>query len=94
MRFIGPETVTDAFGPKAIRPAASAQLGDDPLRPVDLVGRGRERLAERAGNSSTEAESAGMAVYAHELSHNLASRTTTTTRSRRRRSGRPAACGT
>ena len=42
------DTVTDAFGPKAYRPAAPArQLGDDPLHPVDLVGRGRERLAER-----------------------------------------------
>ena len=39
---------------------------------MDVVGRGHQRVAERAGtNSSTEAESAGMAVYAHELSHNL-----------------------
>ena len=47
MRFTGPETVSDAFGPKAIDPLHARATGHDPVHPVDLVGRGREHLAER-----------------------------------------------
>ena len=42
-------TVTDAFGPKAYDPTQAGQLGADALRPVVLVGRRDEHLAERAG---------------------------------------------
>ena len=83
MRFTGPETVTDAFGPKAIDPLhARGNWATTRYIPWTSWAAAANIWPSAAGNSSTEAESSGMAVYAHELSHNLASRTTTTTRSR------------
>ena len=72
MRFANQDAVTDPFGPKAIDPLhprgnwarrATSRGPHGPRRPTSGRARG--------GTSSTEAESAGMAVYAHELSHNL-----------------------
>ncbi len=73
MRFTGPEAVTDPFGPKPIDPLhARGNWSATRLHPVDLVGGGVEHLAERRqGTVSSEAETSGMAVFAHELSHNL-----------------------
>ena len=49
----------------------SPELGPDPLHPVDLVAIRGHDLAERVGTNSIEGEGSGMAVYAHELTHNL-----------------------
>ena len=72
MRFTDRDAVTDEFGPKHI----------DPLHPLGNWATTRyipwtawaaaaNVWPSAGGDSSTEAESAGMAVYAHELSHNL-----------------------
>ena len=45
------------------------QTGADALCPVDVLARGLEPLAERGGGTSTQAESSGQSVYAHEFSH-------------------------
>ena len=82
--------------PEAHRPAAPArQLGLDALHPVDLVGRGRQRVAERVGQQLDRGRVRRHGrVRARALAQPRASRTTTTTRSRPRTSGPRAACGT
>ncbi len=48
MRFTSPDTVTRRVRPQEHQSAACArQLGLDALHPVDVMGRGRQRLAER-----------------------------------------------
>jgi M6 family metalloprotease-like protein len=71
MRFTGKEAVTDPFGPKAINPLMPDNWGD--TRYVDWTAwaSAANVWPSASRNSSTEAESSGMATYAHELSHNL-----------------------
>ncbi len=87
--------MTDPFGPKAIDPLHAGQLGHDPLRAVDVVGSGQQHLAvARRASVSTEAESSGMAVFAHELSHNLSLPDNYDNPFACRQRAPPAACGT
>ncbi|WP_053225748.1 M6 family metalloprotease domain-containing protein [Solirubrobacter soli] len=72
MRFTGPEAVTDPFGPKHINPLhARGNWATTRYIPWTSWAAAANVWPSASGNSSTEAESAGMAVYAHELSHNL-----------------------
>ena len=72
MKFKTQDDVTDAFGPQGLRRSDADQLG---VRPATCRGpRGRRRSTiwpNASGNTSIEAESSGMATYAHELTHNL-----------------------
>ena len=71
MRFTSPETVTDAFGPKAYSPLHTKNWATTRYVPWTSWAAASNVWPSASGTSSTEAESAGMAVYAHELSHNL-----------------------
>ncbi|HET6550190.1 MAG TPA: M6 family metalloprotease domain-containing protein [Solirubrobacter sp.] len=72
MRFTGPEAVTDEFGPKHIDPLhARGNWASTRYIPWTSWAAANTVWPSAGRNSSTEAESAGMAVYAHELSHNL-----------------------
>jgi M6 family metalloprotease-like protein len=71
MRFTSPETVTDAFGPKAYSPLHTKNWATTRYVPWTSWAAAANVWPSASGTSSTEAESAGMAVYAHELSHNL-----------------------
>ena len=72
MRFTGPETVTDAFGPKHIDPLHQrGNWATTRYVPWTSWAAATNIWPSAGGNNSTEAESSGMAVYAHELSHNL-----------------------
>jgi M6 family metalloprotease-like protein len=72
MRFTGPEAVTDEFGPKHINPLhPRGNWASTRYVPWTSWAAANNVWPSASGNSSTEAESAGMAVYAHELSHNL-----------------------
>ena len=72
MRFTSQDTVTDAFGPKAIDPLhPRGNWASTRYIPWTSWAAAANVWPSAGGNSSTEAESAGMAVYAHELSHNL-----------------------
>ena len=96
MRFINQDTVTDAFGPKHINPLhPRGNWASTRYIPWTSWAAAANVWPSASGNSSTEAESAGMAVYAHELSHNLGIPDNYNNPFRRRRtSGRRAACGT
>ena len=64
--------MTDAFGPKHIDPLhPRGNWATTRYIPWTSWAAAANVWPSAGGNSSTEAESAGMAVYAHELSHNL-----------------------
>ncbi len=66
------DAVTDAFGPKHIDPLhPRGNWAKTRYIPWSSWAAAANVWPSAGGNSSTEAESAGMAVYAHELSHNL-----------------------
>src|SRR3954452_11717588 len=72
MRFKDQNSVTDAFGPKHINPLhPRGNWASTRYIPWTSCAAAANVWPPAAGTSSTEAESAGMAVYAHELSHNL-----------------------
>ena len=72
MRFIDQNAVTDAFGPKHINPLhPRGNWASTRYIPWTSWAAAANVWPSASGTSSTEAESAGMAVYAHELSHNL-----------------------
>ena len=66
---------TQTTRPRRVGPAQSRgppELGPDPLHPVDVVAVRRDRSGRaRRATNSIEGEGSGMAVYAHELTHNL-----------------------
>ena len=70
MQFTAERPVPDEFGPP--NPEITKNWAADPLHPVDLMAvRGDRSGRARSGNNSIEGEGSGMAVYAHELTHNL-----------------------
>ncbi len=72
MRFANQDAVTDPFGPKAIDPLhPRGNWASTRYIPWTSWAAAANVWPSAQGTSSTEAESAGMAVYAHELSHNL-----------------------
>ena len=72
MRFTGPDAVTDPFGPKHIDPLhPRGNWASTRYIPWTSWAAAANVWPSASGNSSTEAESAGMSTYAHELSHNL-----------------------
>jgi M6 family metalloprotease-like protein len=72
MRFPNQDAVTDPFGPKHINPLhPRGNWATTRYIPWTSWASAANVWPAAGGNSSTEAESAGMAVYAHELSHNL-----------------------
>ena len=72
MRFTGPDAVTDAFGPKAIDPLhATGNWATTRYVPWTSWAAAANIWPSASGTVSTEAETSGMAVFAHELSHNL-----------------------
>jgi M6 family metalloprotease-like protein len=72
MRFTGPETVSDAFGPKHIDPLhPRGNWASTRYIPWTSWAAASNIWPSASGGDSTEAESSGMAVFAHELSHNL-----------------------
>jgi M6 family metalloprotease-like protein len=72
MRFANQDAVTDPFGPKAIDPLhPRGNWASTRYIPWTSWAAAANVWPSASGTSSTEAESAGMAVYAHELSHNL-----------------------
>ncbi|RKQ93170.1 M6 family metalloprotease-like protein [Solirubrobacter pauli] len=72
MRFTAPETVTDAFGPKLFDPThPRGNWAKTRYVPWTSWASASTIWPSASGSSSTEAESSGMGVYAHELSHNL-----------------------
>ena len=72
MRFANQNAVTDPFGPKAIDPLhPRGNWASTRYIPWTSWAAAANVWPSASGTSSTEAESAGMAVYAHELSHNL-----------------------
>ncbi|MBE2317594.1 immune inhibitor A [Solirubrobacter sp. CPCC 204708] len=72
MRFTGPEAVTDPFGPKHIDPLhARGNWASTRYIPWTSWAAASNIWPSANQNVSTEAESSGMAVFAHELSHNL-----------------------
>ncbi len=66
------DTVSDAFGPKAYDPTKLVNWAPTRYVPWSSWAVATNIWPNASGNNSTEAESSGMAVYAHELSHNLA----------------------
>ncbi len=70
MKFDTMDDVPDAFGPKAFDPL---QTNWAPTRyvPWSSWASSSTIWPNASGNTSIEAESSGMATYAHELSHNL-----------------------
>jgi M6 family metalloprotease-like protein len=71
MKFVSRETVSDAFGPKAYDPTKTVNWAPTRYVPWSSWAVATNIWPNAQGNNSTEAESSGMAVYAHELSHNL-----------------------
>ncbi|MDA0173474.1 M6 family metalloprotease domain-containing protein [Solirubrobacter taibaiensis] len=72
MRFTSQDTVSDAFGPKAIDPLhAKGNWATTRYIPWTSWAAAANIWPSASGTVSTEAESSGMAVFAHELSHNL-----------------------
>ncbi|MDA0166202.1 M6 family metalloprotease domain-containing protein [Solirubrobacter ginsenosidimutans] len=71
MKFLSQDTVTDAFGPKAYDPTKTVNWAPTRYVPWSSWAVATNIWPNASGNTSTEAESSGMAVYAHELSHNL-----------------------
>ncbi|HWK25241.1 MAG TPA: M6 family metalloprotease domain-containing protein [Solirubrobacter sp.] len=71
MKFTSRDTVSDAFGPKAYDPAKTVNWAPTRYVPWSSWAVATNIWPNASGNNSTEAESSGMAVYAHELSHNL-----------------------
>jgi M6 family metalloprotease-like protein len=72
MRFANQDAVTDPFGPKHINPLhPRGNWASTRYIPWTSWAAAANVWPSAQGTSSTEAESAGMAVYAHELSHNL-----------------------
>ena len=93
MKFTGgpgaTDTVPDAFGPP--NPEIPQNWAGTRYIPWTSWQSAATIWPNASGNNSIEGEGSGMAVYAHELSHNLGLPTTTTTRTPRRSSGpRPA----
>lgn len=70
MKFLNRESVTDPFGPKQYDPTLPNW---NDTRYVDWTSwaASANMWPNASGNNSIEAESSGMSVYAHELSHNL-----------------------
>jgi M6 family metalloprotease-like protein len=72
MRFANQDAVTDPFGPKHINPLhPRGNWATTRYIPWTSWAAAANVWPAAGGTSSTEAESSGMAVYAHELSHNL-----------------------
>jgi M6 family metalloprotease-like protein len=72
MRFTSPETVSDPFGPKHIDPLhPRGNWATTRYIPWTSWAAASNIWPSATGTVSTEAESSGMAVFAHELSHNL-----------------------
>ena len=71
MKFLSQDTVSDAFGPKAYDPTKTVNWAPTRYVPWSSWAVATNIWPNAQGNNSTEAESSGMAVYAHELSHNL-----------------------
>src|SRR3954466_2523611 len=71
MKFLSQDTVSDAFGPKAYDPSKTVNWAPTRYVPWSSWAVATNIWPNASGNNSTEAESSGMAVYAHELSHNL-----------------------
>ena len=71
MKFLSQDTVSDAFGPKAYDPTKTVNWAPTRYVPWSSWAVATNIWPNASGNNSTEAESSGMAVYAHELSHNL-----------------------
>ena len=73
MRFVNQDAVTDPFGPKHINPLhPRGNWATTRYVPWTSWAAANNVWPQAfTDNSSTEAESAGMSVYAHELSHNL-----------------------
>src|SRR5689334_2481587 len=71
MKFLSQDTVSDAFGPKAFDPSMTANWAPTRYVPWSSWAVATNIWPNASSNNSTEAESSGMAVYAHELSHNL-----------------------
>jgi len=72
MMFTAPETVSDPFGPKHINPNhARGNWATTRYIPWTSWAAAANIWPSASGTVSTEAESSGMAVFAHELSHNL-----------------------
>ena len=70
--FTGPDAVTDPFGPKAINPLhARGNWALTRYVPWTSWAAAGNIWPSASGVASTEAESSGMGVFAHELSHNL-----------------------
>ena len=71
MRFVDQNAVTDAFGPKHINPAFPRNWALTRYVPWTSWAAANNIWPSASGTVSTEAESSGMGVFAHELSHNL-----------------------
>ena len=69
-KFLNENSIPDAFGPKALDPSLPNWASSRYVPWTSWVAR-TNVWPSASGNSSTEAESSGMATYAHELSHNL-----------------------
>ncbi|WP_051323810.1 immune inhibitor A domain-containing protein [Candidatus Solirubrobacter pratensis] len=70
MKWASQDQVPDAFGPKAFDPAQS-NWAISRYVPWSSWASASTIWPNAQGNTSVEAESSGMATYAHELSHNL-----------------------
>ncbi|MDA0184496.1 M6 family metalloprotease domain-containing protein [Solirubrobacter phytolaccae] len=70
MMFTSRETVSDAFGPKAINPL-HRNWAVTRYVPWTSWAAAANIWPSATGRASSEAESSGMGVFAHELSHNL-----------------------
>ena len=71
MRFVNQDAVTDPFGPKHINPAFPRNWALTRYVPWTSWAAANNIWPSASGTVSTEAESSGMGVFAHELSHNL-----------------------
>ena len=67
MKFLSQDTVSDAFGPKAYDPTKTVNWAPTRYVPWSSWAVATNIWPNAQGNNSTEAESSGMAVYAHEL---------------------------
>ena len=71
MKWMTPEEVPDAFGPKALGDPLQTNWAITRYVPWTSWVSAATNWPNAQGNTSVEAESSGMSTYAHELSHNL-----------------------
>ena len=71
MKFKTQDDVTDAFGPKAYGDLTQTNWAVTRYVPWSSWAAVADIWPNASGNTSIEAESSGMATYAHELTHNL-----------------------